>query len=135
MNKDLQQAYRNCDYFIDDEIGFWQINIGDCDRTLSRYLHSFTLPTAAFISVYNPMAKPVKSSQINQRHQQLIKTLTKHNLSFCQGFMLNPQQGDSKQPSVFITNINKQQLTKLAAEFQQNAFVWVDEEGSVSVVK
>ncbi|MDG1731550.1 MAG: DUF3293 domain-containing protein [Thalassotalea sp.] len=135
MDKNLQQAYLNTDYIIDDELGFWQINIGDTDRTLSRYLHTFDLPTAAFITADNPMSKRLSESENKKRHQQLISAVKKLNLTCHQGYGAGPKGDWPKEASLLITNISKQQATSLAKQFKQMAYVWLDDKGLVSLIE
>ncbi|WOH38010.1 DUF3293 domain-containing protein [Thalassotalea fonticola] len=134
MDKNLQQAYLNTDYIIDDELGFWQINIGDTDRPLSRYLNTFENPTAAFITAYNPMSKRLKEGQNKQRLQQLQQAVGKLGLASCKGYGLSQQNDWPQEHSLLITNITKQQASQLAKDFQQAAYVWINEHGLVSLV-
>ncbi|WNC70069.1 DUF3293 domain-containing protein [Thalassotalea nanhaiensis] len=134
MDHNLRQAYINTDYIIDDELGFWQINIGDTDRPLSRYLNTFENPTAAFITAYNPKSKRLKEGQNQQRQQQLHQAVSKLGLASCKGYGLSQQNDWPKEHSLLITNITKQQASQLAKDFQQAAFVWIDDKGLVSLV-
>lgn len=134
MDNNLREAYLNTDYIIDDELGFWQINIGDTDRPLSRYLNTFKNPTAAFITAHNPMSKKLKEGQNKQRQQQLQQAVSKLGLSSCKGYGLSQHNDWPKEHSLLITNVTKQQASQLAKDFQQAAFVWIDEKGLVSLV-
>lgn len=135
MDKNLQQAYLNTDYIIDDELGFWQINIGDTDRTLSRYLHTFDVPTAAFITADNPMNKRLSESENKKRYQQLVSAVKKLNLICHQGYGASSNDYSSKEASLLITNITKQQADQLAKQFKQMAYVWLNDKGLVTLVE
>ncbi|TRX56675.1 DUF3293 domain-containing protein [Thalassomonas sp. M1454] len=135
MDKNLQQAYLNSDYIIDDELGFWQINIGDTDRTLSRYLHTFDVPTAAFITAENPKSKRLSDKENKKRGQQLLSQVQKLKLTCHQGYSIGAKADWPKENSLLITNITKQQANSLAQQFNQNAYVWLDETGAVKLIE
>ncbi|WP_371185766.1 DUF3293 domain-containing protein [Thalassotalea maritima] len=133
MDDALVQAYLNTDYVIDDDIGIWVINIGNIEKTLSRYLHRQAQPTAAFISAANPMSKLLSDKENAQRHQALQQAVESLGVPFMQGYGA-AQQGDwPVEKSLFICNLSEQQAEQLARQFQQAAYVWVDDSGLVSL--
>ncbi len=134
MDKKLLNAYMQTDYIIDDDIGIWLINIGQTERTLSRYLHRFKQPTAAFITAYNPHSKVVSKQQNELRHKALVAELNAKQLDFLNGYGAGRDESWSAEKSVFITNITQQQANQLAAKFEQQAYVWLDEQGQVSLI-
>ncbi|WP_068546495.1 DUF3293 domain-containing protein [Thalassotalea crassostreae] len=134
MDKALIDNYISTDYMIDDELGLWLININQHDRALSRYLHMQAKPTAAFITAYNPMSKPT-SEKVNKRaHQQLQHQLTKQGFKFLHGY---GQSQDNKWPaeqSVLVLAIDKSQANEIAKQYNQAAYVWIDDTGLPSLV-
>ncbi|MDN3652692.1 DUF3293 domain-containing protein [Thalassotalea ponticola] len=134
MDNQLLNAYLQTDYIIDDEIGLWVMNIGQKEPTLSRYLHRFDQPTAAFLTAYNPMSKRLTEAQNEQRHKQLIASLNKQNMKYLTGYGAGKDDSWPAEKSVFILNITKQQADQLALEFEQAAYVWVDEAANVRLI-
>jgi hypothetical protein len=129
MDNELINAYLTTDYIIDDTLGMWMINIDQMDKPLSSYLHKFKQPTAAFITAFNPMSKRCKENQNKQQQAKLVKQLQQNSVTFLTGFAIDQDGAWPQEDSVLIVNINKQQASKIAKQFNQAAYVWIDETG------
>ena len=134
LSKQLLTAYLETDYIIDDSIGLWQININDTDRSLSKYLHTFDKPCAAFITAHNPMSKRLSEKENKKRHQQLLSLLKQQGVNALNGYGIGATGDWPKEDSVFLTNVDQAQASQIAKKFNQAAYVWVNEKGEVTLI-
>ncbi|MDP4922367.1 MAG: DUF3293 domain-containing protein [Limnohabitans sp.] len=70
-----------------------------------------------------------------QRQLNLKVQLKTRGLSFTNGIGQHPSNDWPGEPSVLILNLNRESAKVLAAQYEQNAFVWAGETGVPELVQ
>ena len=131
VKKELEQHYLDTIYsvFIDNDQ--YDINI---EQPLPKFIEQLVHKekTAAILTAWNPRSQLLALLENYSRNNQLISKLNDYTT-----FKAVGQGGDSSWPaeeSFFILGINKTELDKLAIEFEQYAYVWIERDNQASLI-
>lgn len=132
----LEQAYRNTDYIVQDEsfpISSFVINIDQLHPEL--YNHINPLETWTYITAYNPYSKELSDNENESRNSLLKKDLKELGLLVYEGF------GRSKNPdfpwqekSFFVPGISRAAAINLGTKYEQNAIVFGEHKGPAELI-
>jgi hypothetical protein len=123
---ELVQAYKETDYFVHADPTF-KMRIGQPCPELTRLMGARNANCAAFITAWNPFSQQLSPKENEQRQHELKAQLKTRGLIFIDGVGQHPSNEWPGEPSVLILNLNRESAKVLAAQYEQNAFVWADE--------
>jgi hypothetical protein len=92
---------------------------------LDNFLAAHGAQTAAFITAYNPGSQVLSPDENDRAHQALLGALRVSGWRWMDGDGADPQGQWIPETSVMILGIDKEKSTKLAMQFGQNAYVWI----------
>jgi len=126
VTAELLEAYRKAEYAVFFEPEF-VLRIGEYSAQLASLLSAEDVPTAAFITAYNP-----KSELFADKWNRELGTFLEHDVlvggySYFQGEGRDPEGIWKPEKSLLITGITKEAANRLAGKYGQHAFVFVDE--------
>lgn len=131
---ELVQAFMETEYFVHTDPAF-KMHIGQPCPELARLMAERNANCAAFITAWNPFSQQLSPKENEQRQQDLKAQLKTRGLSFIDGIGQHPINEWPGEPSVLILNLNRESGKVLAAQYEQHAFVWVDETAVPELVK
>ena len=123
LKKELEKHYLATTYSVYIETVKYNINI---EKPLPKFIEQLVHKekAAAILTAWNPRSQPLPLSENQSRNNQLSSKLEDQTLYKCMG------QGDDitwfAEESFCIIGINKSEVDKLAVEFEQYAYVWIE---------
>ena len=129
--RELEKIYLGTTYSVFIESKQYAIKIG---KPLPQDIKSLVVQegSAVILTAWNPRSQPLPLSENHSRNNQLSSKLVEHTLYKCMG-----QGNDSSWPaeeSFFILGMKQTEVDKLALEFEQYAYVWIDSDEQASLV-
>ena len=129
--RELEKLYLDTTYsvYIDDKQ--YDIKIG---KPLSQNIKSLVDQenSAVILTAWNPRGQPFPLSENHSRNNQLSSKVIEHTMYKSIG-----QGDDSSWPaeeSFFILGIKRTEADKLAIEFEQYAYVWIERGKQASII-
>ena len=131
LKKELEKHYLATTYCVFIEKKQYDINI---EQPLPNFIEQLVhkQKTAAILTAWNPRSLSLTLSENQSRNNQLIDKLSEYTIYKSMG-----QGEDTSWPaeeSFLILGINKAEVDKLAIEFEQYAYVWIEEGKHVSLI-
>lgn len=109
------------------------LEIGQCSLETAKILAEFGAQSAAFITAANPFSRELSTVENTHRNVVLAAEALAIGLRVYPGEGL-AADGAWSEPSMLLVGASIDQANRLADKHQQNAFVWVDANGLVSLV-
>lgn len=135
MHADLIEAYLQTAYCVYVEDGRKEcLRIGEKSSWLDSLLRFAGQPFAVFITAENPRSKRLDHETNLRRTAELLNELTRLGFAFFEGF------GDGQTPdwpperSFLVVGMNREEGLNLAAQFDQNAYLFVRQNEPVELV-
>lgn len=130
LDPELLAAYLETDYFISDDPPLL-MKIGEQNGDLQILLASFSVDQAAFITAWNPRSQKLSNDENDDRQSALLSEIEqlRHNYLVAYG-----ERADWREYSYLVLGISKQNASDLAQQFEQNAYVWIDDRGIPELV-
>ena len=123
VKKELEQHYLDTIYSVFIDNNQYDINIGQpLPKFIEQLVHKEK--TAAILTAWNPRSQPLPLSENNSRNNKLSSKLYDYTI-----FKAIGQGNDSSwnsEESFFILGIKRTEVDKLAIEFEQYAYVWLE---------
>jgi hypothetical protein len=121
---ELIQAYSDTNYILENGIRF---NVDSENKQLSEFMLKNEITQAAFITAYNPLSVESNPKLNQEKHEKLGASLSKK-YKVTQGAGSDAQEIWPPEPSYFVHNIDYSKAVQLAQEFNQLAFVFVNQD-------
>lgn len=128
----LLQAYEETDYRVDDDPPL-VLKIGEHSDGARILMASFNVESAAFITAWNPHSKQLPIDANYDRQERLLREIEQMRLNYFVGASEHPTI-DWNEDSYLVLGISKEEATRLAMQFEQNGYVWVDMRGVPELV-
>lgn len=125
LDPTLKQTYLETDYVVSDDPPLL-LNIGVKNGDAQILLASMGVKTGAFITAWNPGSQALSDDENDDRQYQLLTEIEKHRLNYLVGF---GERQDWREYSYLVLGISRELASSLATQFEQNAYVWIDESG------
>lgn len=131
---DLEKHYLDTTYsiFIDEER--YDIKIGKpLPSAIQKLLNSEK--SAAILTAWNPQSQLLSSNENKTRNNELNSSLSKYSVfnAIGQGSGLSDKSWPAEE-SYFIPGIKEEEANKLAVEYGQYAYVWLESERTASLI-
>lgn len=131
VKKELEKHYLSTKYSVFIEKEQYDINL---EQPLPKFIQQLVHieKTAAILTAWNPRSQPLSESENYLRNNQLNLIIKDYS-----SFKALGQGEDISWPaeeSFFIVGIKKTDIDKLAVEFEQYAYIWLESGKNVSLV-
>lgn len=123
---DLEVAFTETHYIVHHQPPF-TMNIGVFCPDLEKLMTEHKAMYAAFITAWNPFARQLSDKENEARLQTLKVSLSQRGLTYIDGIGQHPGNGWPGEPSVLILDMGREAVQALARQYEQLAFVWVDQ--------
>lgn len=127
---ELIEAYLETDYFVSDDPPLL-LKIGEENDDAKILLASFGVSTAAFVTAWNPKSEVLSEDENDARQAELLREIEAGWLNYLVGY---GERDNWLEYSYLVLGISRDAATTLAERFEQNAFVWLDEQGIPELV-
>lgn len=130
----LIKAYRQASYVVFRDDSEVVLKVGKVSLELVEIMKKNDVSCAAFLTAYNPHSQQLELTLNQQFQEKLLKELRSLNIDYLSGEGRDDFGVWVAEPSVLALGISLQNAEKLAAQFKQNAFVWINNlDGLVSL--
>lgn len=126
------EAYRQTLYRVLGRRGF-VLRVGERSQRLAELVAEHGLG-AAFITAFNPHSIELSDKENWQRQQALREVVISMRLLFLEGSGQHPSGEWPAEDSVLVLGVTVPQARAIAAQFGQNAIVWVGEDAVPSLL-
>jgi hypothetical protein len=121
----LLESYKATVFRVWDANSRISFHVENENSELDKLLAAHGAQTAAFITAYNPGSQVLSPDENDRAHQTLLGALRVSGWRWMDGDGADPQGQWIPETSVMILGIDKEKSTKLAMQFGQNAYVWI----------
>lgn len=133
--EELKQHYLDSTYTVFVVNKKHDIKIGETAPTVINELLK-KAKTAVILTAWNPRSQPFSLQENKSRNNYLRVSLMKNNFSIFDALGEGKEASGSEWPaeeSFFIPGIAKEDVEKLAVEYGQNAYVWLEYDKPVAL--
>ena len=133
--EELKQHYLDTIYNVFVVNKKHEIKIGDTVPTVINELLK-KAKTAVILTAWNPRSQPFSLQENKSRNNYLRVSLMKNNFSIFDALGEGKDESGSGWPaeeSFFILSIAKEDVEKLAIDYGQNAYVWLEYDKPVAL--
>ena len=128
ISPDQIQAYRETQYRVEGASPF-TLKVGHVSEEVLTVFVQRGLKSCAFVTAWNPYSIALKPEENAIRERKLNLDLNAQGLEHTPGEGVHPSNGWVGERSSLIWGVSETSAREIAEEFQQNAFIWVGEEG------
>jgi len=130
LDPELLRAYEETDYTVSDDPPL-VLHVGEQNDDARILLASFGVSTAAFLTASNPGSEKLSEEEKLDRQMELLSEIEARRLNYLVGY---GERGDWREYSYLILGLDEQDASNLALQFDQNAYVWLDDSGTPKLV-
>lgn len=132
MDTTLTEKYEQTDYIVDDDPPI-VMRIGERHDGIRILFASFGVESAAFLTAWNPGGQQLELDTNFDRQAELLSEVEQLRLNYFVGRGQHPTE-DWCEDSYLVLGISRDDANRLAAQFEQNAYVWVPNTGIPELV-
>ncbi len=125
---ELIQAYRETHYRVEGVEPF-TLKVDQVSSEVQRALAKRGLKSCAFFTAWNPYSIALKAEENTILERKLNLHLNAQSLNHTPGEGVHPSNGWPGERSSLVWGVSEKNAREIAEEFQQNAFIWVGEDG------
>lgn len=134
MNTDLEQHYLDTIYFIFIEGKQYGIKIGEENLpVINQLFEKDNKTTAAILTAWNPRSQAIDFQQNKLRNSDLYNLLEEKKYCFYEALGKGKDQRWPAEEGYIILGLSKEEADKIAANYEQNAYVWLQQDKPVSL--
>jgi len=122
----LIKAYRQASYVVFEDDEEIVLKVGQVSPKLVSTMKKNEVNCAAFLTAYNPHSRPLELIANQQAQAKLLEQLQSLNINYLVGEGRDDSGNWKAESSVLALGISLQNAEILAQQFQQNAFVWIN---------
>lgn len=130
LDPELLRAYAETDYIVSDDPPL-VLRVAEQNDDARILLASFGVTTAAFLTAWNPRSEKLSEDENLDRQMELLSEIEARRLNYLVGY---GERGEWREYSYLILGIDRQGASELALQFEQNAYVWLDDAGVPALV-
>lgn len=125
---ELIQAYRETHYRVEGVEPF-TLKVDQVSSEVLKALAKRGLKSCAFVTAWNPYSIALKEEENTILERKLNLHLNAQGLNHTPGEGVHPSNGWPGERSSLVWGVSETNAREIAEEFQQNAFIWVGEDG------
>lgn len=134
MNTDLEQHYLDTIYFIFIEGKQYGIKIGEENLpVINQLFEKENKTTAAILTAWNPRSQAIDFQQNKLRNSDLYNLLEEKKYCFYEALGKGKDTRWPAEEGYIILGLSKEEADKIAANYEQNAYVWLQQDKPVSL--
>lgn len=126
ISPETLKAYQEAIFSINAKNQVITFQVDHACGELSSFLKLMGVSGAALITAYNPYSEALSREDNERLQAQLAQELKNRNIAFIEGEGRDAAGLWDAEPSLFALNISLETAQRLANQFEQNAFVWVE---------
>ncbi len=130
MDPELEAIYKDTDYYVSDDPPLL-LKIGERNDDALILLGSFGVTTAAFLTAWNPGSQKLTEDENDERQSHLLSEIEQLRLNYFVGW---GERDEWREYSYLVLGITREEATELGKQFEQNAYVFLDETGIPELV-
>ena len=133
LKQELKQHYIDTAYIININDKKYNIYINQVPPIeIQHHIHSSKEKTGAIITAWNPLSKLLSEEENNKRNKKLHDSILDYTFLYALGQGANSSWPAEK--SFLILGIDKESAEKLAVKYEQNAYIWLENNQLASLV-
>jgi hypothetical protein len=132
LSPELIEAYRQTHYQVHDNPPF-TLRIDEPSSALRSLFDKKRIQRCAFLTAHNPFSELTNEIQNCERQSELKALVDAQGLPYLEGIGQLPNGEWPGEPSLLILGITRENASKLAMHFGQNAFVWASSNATPSL--
>jgi hypothetical protein len=126
VHPNLVRAYREAIYIANEGDDAVALKVGEVSPALAALMHVHKATTAAIITAYNPYSE-IQPSAENERMQAALAAELKATATVCFDAIGSDPEGEwEPEASILALGITLVEAERLADQFGQNAFIWIN---------
>ena len=134
MNTDLEQHYLDTIYFVFLDGKQYGIKIGEENLPVVNQLFEKENETsAAILTAWNPRSQAIDFQQNKLRNNDLYNLLKEKEYSFYEALGKGKDPRWPAEEGYIILGLKKEEAEKIAVNYEQNAYVWLQQDKPVSL--
>jgi hypothetical protein len=126
VHPNLVRAYREAIYIVNEGDDAIALKVGEVSHALAALMRVHKAQTAAIITAYNPFSE-IQSPAENERQQKTLVAALKPKSTACFDAIGSDPEGKwEPEASTLALGISLVDAERLADQFGQNAFIWIN---------
>lgn len=134
LSEALLANYRKADYVFRYGQYSTKMKIGKKCDDLAYMMADFQATTAVFITPYNPHGELLGQEENLERYERFVDEIKMIGNSFFYGYGGDPDNEWPPEKSLLIFNLSRREANAIAKKYEQNAFVFVDQQAIPELV-
>lgn len=127
LDPDLVQAYRDAAYEIHAETAI-RLKVSEYSHSLEELHKEHHCTTSALITACNPRSQILSAAENDTRMLALTEAVERLGYAHLPAVGRDPSRKWPDEPSLWIARLTKNDAKDLADTFQQNGFLWMEED-------
>jgi hypothetical protein len=133
LDPDLVQAYRDAVYEIHAETAI-RLKVSEYSHPLEDLHMKYQCTTSALITACNPRSQILSAAENETRMLALSEAVEKLGYRYLPALGRDPTGNWPDEPSLWIAGLTKNEAGNLAHRFEQNGFLWMDENATPQLI-
>ncbi len=125
LRDDLVSAYRLTDYRVCEVGAEFVLHVDEHSPALRALFEERGAASAAFLTGWNPLSEPLPQADNDRAHEALRSRAEVLGLEWVEAVGADPTGQWPPERSLLILGVGLEPAQALAADFDQNAFVWI----------
>lgn len=125
LSDDLVRAYRLTDYRVCEGGTEFVLHVDEYSPALRTFLKERGATSAAFLTGWNPLSQPLPQADNDRAHEALRLRAGVLGLEWVEALGADPTGQWPPERSLLIVGAGLETARPLAADSDQNAFVWI----------
>jgi hypothetical protein len=126
VHPNLVRAYREAIYIVNEGDDAIALKVGEVSPALAALMHVHKSTTAAILTAYNPYSEIQPSAENERRQAALVAELNATAVICFDAIGSDPEGEWEPEASILALGITLVEAERLADQFGQNAFIWIN---------
>jgi hypothetical protein len=126
VHPNLVRTYREAIYTVNEGDDAIVLKVGEVNHALAKLMHVHKATTAAIITAYNPYSEIQPSAENGRMQAALAAEIKPKSIACFDAIGSDPEGEWDPEPSTLALGISLVDAERLADQFGQNAFIWIN---------
>jgi hypothetical protein len=126
LHPNLVRAYREAIYIVNEGDDAIALKVGEVSPALAALMHVHKATTAAIITAYNPYSEIQPSAENERMQAALLAEIKPKSITCFDAIGSDPEGEWEPEASTLALGISLVEAERLADQFGQNAFIWIN---------